>query len=74
MLVSVLVGAIRGVAEYTCEPAELLANLNERLVGRAGGGFSTALVAHIGAMGTVAVVRFARSVTTAGPMTTRCRG
>ena len=55
MLVSVLVGAIRGVAEYTCEPAELLANLNERLVGRAGGGFSTALVAHIGAMGTVAV-------------------
>jgi phosphoserine phosphatase RsbU/P len=47
MLVSVLVGAIRGVAEYTKEPAELLANLNERLVGRGGGGFSTALVAHI---------------------------
>jgi sigma-B regulation protein RsbU (phosphoserine phosphatase) len=39
MLVSVLVGAIRGVAEYTCDPAELLANLNERLVGRAGGQF-----------------------------------
>jgi len=55
MLVSVLVGAIRGVAEYTCEPAELLANLNERLVGRAGGGFSTALVTHITAMGAVAV-------------------
>jgi hypothetical protein len=30
MLVSVLVGAIRGVAEYTSDPAELLANLNQR--------------------------------------------
>jgi hypothetical protein len=55
MLVSVLVGATRGVAEYTSDPAELLANLNERLVGRAGGGFSTALVARIGAHGEVAI-------------------
>lgn len=47
MLVSVLVGAIRGVAEYTEDPAELLANLNERLVGRGGGSFSTALVIRI---------------------------
>ncbi len=47
MLVSVLVGAIRGVAEYTSEPAELLANLNQRLVGRADQGFSTALAARI---------------------------
>ena len=39
MLVSVLVGAIRGVAEYTSEPAELLANLNQRLVGRVAGQF-----------------------------------
>jgi stage II sporulation SpoE-like protein len=51
MLVSVLVGAIRGVAEYTEEPAEILANLNDRLVGRGGGGFSTALVARITADG-----------------------
>jgi hypothetical protein len=55
MLVSVLVGATRGVAEYTSDPAELLANLNERLVGRAGGGFSTALVARIGPQGDVAI-------------------
>jgi sigma-B regulation protein RsbU (phosphoserine phosphatase) len=55
MLVSVLVGAIRGVAEYTSDPAELLANLNERLVGRGGGSFSTALVAHIAADGRVKV-------------------
>jgi sigma-B regulation protein RsbU (phosphoserine phosphatase) len=47
MLVSVLVGAIRGVAEYTSEPAELLANLNQRLVGRVSGSFSTALAARI---------------------------
>jgi hypothetical protein len=53
MLVSVLVGAIRGVTEYTNDPAELLANLNERLVGR--GGFSTALVARITADGWVTI-------------------
>jgi hypothetical protein len=47
MLVSVLVGAIRGVTEYTAEPAELLANLNQRLVGRVAGSFSTALAARI---------------------------
>jgi hypothetical protein len=55
MLVSVLVGAIRGVAEYTSDPCELLANLNERLVGRTGGGFSTALVANIAANGAVTI-------------------
>jgi hypothetical protein len=55
MLVSVLVGAIRGAVEYTSDPAELLANLNERLTGRAGGGFSTALVARIAANGQVAL-------------------
>ncbi|MDR3753791.1 MAG: PP2C family protein-serine/threonine phosphatase [Terracidiphilus sp.] len=53
MLVSVLVGAIRGVAEYTSEPAELLANLNQRLVGRVAGNFSTALAAHIFSDGSV---------------------
>jgi sigma-B regulation protein RsbU (phosphoserine phosphatase) len=55
MLVSVLVGAIRGVAEFTKDPAELLSNLNERLVGRGGGGFSTALIARIGADGRVTI-------------------
>lgn len=50
-----LVGAIRGVAAFTREPAEMLANLNERLVGRAGAGFATALAAHIAADGRVTV-------------------
>jgi len=55
MLVSVLVGAIRGIADYTSAPAEILCNLNERLLGRAGGGFSTAVAAHISANGSVAI-------------------
>jgi len=55
MLVSVIVGAIRGVAEFTHDPCELLANLNDRLVGRAGGGFATAFVAHIAANGWVSI-------------------
>lgn len=53
MLVSVLVGAISGLSEYTQDPAELLAELNQRLVGRSGGGFSTAIAAHFAANGTV---------------------
>lgn len=55
MLVSVLVGAIRGVADYTVDPAELLASLNERLIGRTNGGFCTALAAHITADGWVTI-------------------
>jgi phosphoserine phosphatase RsbU/P len=55
MLVSMLVGAICGLSEYTQDPAELLSGLNERLVGRAGEGFSTALAAHITADGRVTV-------------------
>ena len=47
MMVSLLVGAIRTAAEDTDDPAVLLSRLNERLVGRSGGGFSTALAAHI---------------------------
>ena len=55
MLVSVLVGAIRGIAVYTRDPAELLANLNERLVGRTQGSFSTAVAACIDADGRVTI-------------------
>ena len=52
MLVSVLVGAIRTAASYTSEPQEILSQLNDRLMGRTDGGFSTALAAHITADGT----------------------
>lgn len=46
MLVSVMVGAIRATAEFTHAPQEILASLNERLLGRSRGGFSTALAAY----------------------------
>jgi sigma-B regulation protein RsbU (phosphoserine phosphatase) len=55
MLVSVLVGAIRATADRTNNPEDILASLNDRLVGRGGGGFSTALAAHIHSNGKVTV-------------------
>jgi sigma-B regulation protein RsbU (phosphoserine phosphatase) len=55
MLVSVLVGAIRATAEFTNDPVELLASLNERLIGRTKGGFSTTLVAHISGAGRLTI-------------------
>jgi hypothetical protein len=55
MLVSVLVGAVRATADHTHAPDELLSSLNERLVGRGGGGFSTALAAHIAGDGAVTI-------------------
>ncbi|HEY1900999.1 MAG TPA: PP2C family protein-serine/threonine phosphatase [Terracidiphilus sp.] len=55
MLVSVLVGAIRTANAYSQSPAELLAQLNDRLIGRTHGGFSTALAAHITADGWVTI-------------------
>jgi sigma-B regulation protein RsbU (phosphoserine phosphatase) len=55
MLVSMLVGAIRSAAACSQAPEEILAQLNERLIGRTHGGFSTALAAHITADGWVTV-------------------
>jgi hypothetical protein len=55
MLVSVMVGAIRAAAEFTHAPQEVLANLNERLLGRTRGGFSTALAAHFSPDGVVEI-------------------
>ena len=55
MLVSVLVGAIRTAASYSQSPSEVLCQLNERLLGRTRGGFSTALAAHITADGWVTI-------------------
>jgi sigma-B regulation protein RsbU (phosphoserine phosphatase) len=55
MLVSVLVGATRTAAAYSPSPSEILAQLNERLVGRTHGSFSTALAAHITADGWVTI-------------------
>jgi len=51
MLVSVLVGAIRAEAAHGSDPAAMLRSLNQRLMGRSNGGFTTCLAAHISATG-----------------------
>ncbi len=51
MTVSLLVGALRTLAHYTQRPAEILAAMNQRMLGRSGGGFTTCLVLRIEAGG-----------------------
>ncbi|MGB8261573.1 MAG: SpoIIE family protein phosphatase [Terracidiphilus sp.] len=53
MLVSALVGAIRSAAVFIHDPAAILHHLNRGLAGRDKGGFTTALAAHIDALGHV---------------------
>jgi serine phosphatase RsbU (regulator of sigma subunit) len=43
------------LSEYTRDPAELRGELNERLVGRSGGGFSTAIAAYFSHDGKVTI-------------------
>ena len=52
MVVSLIVGTLRTLAEYTREPAEILRALNRRLIGRTSGGFATCIVLRIDASGT----------------------
>jgi hypothetical protein len=52
MQVAVLVGSVRTLAGRTADPAQILAEMNERLVGKTSGGFSTCLAALIRADGT----------------------
>jgi hypothetical protein len=47
MLVSVLVGAIRTEAAHGADPVSMLRCLNDRMMGRAHGGFTTCMAAHI---------------------------
>ena len=47
MTVSLIVGALRAVAEYTQSPGGILQGLNRRLLGRTDGGFATCLIARI---------------------------
>lgn len=55
MLVSMLVGSIRTLAEQTHDPALILHKLHDRLIGRTHGGFSTALAALIADDGLVTI-------------------
>ncbi len=47
MAVSMIVGSIRTLAETTTSPAEILAGLNRRLIGRLQGGFATAIALRL---------------------------
>jgi hypothetical protein len=51
MLVAVLVGSIRTLAQITSDPAAILAEMNARLLGRTNGAFSTCLALHLHADG-----------------------
>ncbi len=51
MAVSLIVGAVRALAEATSSPAEILAGLSRRLYGRLQGGFTTCLVLRLEADG-----------------------
>jgi hypothetical protein len=51
MTVSMIVGAVRALAETTNRPAELLERLNGRLYGRLQGGFTTAIALRLDPIG-----------------------
>jgi len=55
MVVSLIVGALRTLADITQEPVEILRGLNRRLIGRTQGGFATCAVMRIGPDGDAAL-------------------
>jgi len=55
MMVALIVGTVRTLTHYLQQPAEILAALNNRMVGRSQGGFTTCLVLRADPDGTVTV-------------------
>lgn len=55
MTVSLLVGTVRTLAHYTESPGEILAAMNQRMLGRSQGGFTTCLALRVDADGTVTI-------------------
>jgi serine phosphatase RsbU (regulator of sigma subunit) len=55
MTVSLLVGTVRTLAHYTLSPGEILAAMNQRMLSRSRGGFTTCLVMRIDADGSMVV-------------------
>ncbi|HEY1803161.1 MAG TPA: SpoIIE family protein phosphatase [Terracidiphilus sp.] len=53
MTVSLLVGTLRTLAHYTQSPREILAAMNQRMIGRTSGGFTTCLVVRLGPDGKI---------------------
>jgi hypothetical protein len=55
MMVALIVGTIRTLTHYLQQPAEILGALNNRMVGRSQGGFTTCLVLRADPDGTVTI-------------------
>jgi hypothetical protein len=55
MTVSLLVGTVRTLAHYTQSPGEILAAMNQRMMARSSGGFTTCLVLRADADGKLTV-------------------
>jgi hypothetical protein len=55
MTVSLLVGTVRTLAHYTQSPSEILAAMNQRMLARSSGGFTTCLVLRADANGTLSM-------------------
>jgi hypothetical protein len=55
MTVSLLVGTVRTLAHYTQSPGEILAAMNQRMLARSRGGFTTCLVMRADTNGTLTV-------------------
>ena len=55
MTVSLLVGTFRTLAHYTQSPAEILRAMNQRMIGRNNGGFTTCLVVRVDNDGTLTI-------------------
>jgi serine phosphatase RsbU (regulator of sigma subunit) len=55
MTVSLLVGTVRTLAHYTQSPGEILAAMNQRMLARSSGGFTTCLVLRADANGRLTV-------------------
>jgi hypothetical protein len=55
MTVSLLVGTVRTLAHYTSSPGEILAAMNQRMLARSNGGFTTCLVLRADADGALTI-------------------
>ncbi len=55
MTVSLLVGTVRTLAHYTQSPGEILAAMNQRMLARSSGGFTTCLVLRADPDGTLTI-------------------
>ena len=55
MVVSLIVGTLRTLADFTQQPGEILQGLNRRLIGRTQGGFATCVAMRIESDGSAAI-------------------